>query len=156
MRILGKRTLGQNLQVLLVVFPGVGFISQFFLAHGETEAGKSIAIFVVKSFLVAFERGFVVFALEVKVAHLNIFQRLHRVPGMELLDAGNFNTLGDVEIFDGRRAAGMVLGVVLGWADIDSRIAAGAFLGLAIAGGSLFRGGLVRGILRQRNSRQQR
>src|SRR4029077_5413269 len=118
---LGKRTLRQNLQVLLVVFPGVGFISQFFLAHGETEAGQGIAVFVVKSFLIAFERGFVVLALEVKVAHLNIFQRLHRVPGMELLDAGDVNILWYVEIFNRRLAAGMALGIILGWADIDSR-----------------------------------
>ncbi len=70
MRILGKRTLRQNLQVLLVVFPGFGFISEFFLAYGETEAGKGVAIFVIKSFLIAFERGFVVFALEVNRARL--------------------------------------------------------------------------------------
>jgi len=44
----------------------------------------------------------------------------------------------DVEIFDGCRAAGMVLSVVFGRADIDSRIVTGAFLGLAIAGGRLF------------------
>src|SRR4029077_2687363 len=109
-----------------------------------------VAIFVIKSFLVAFERGFVVLALEVKVADLNVFQRLHRVPWMELLDAGNFNIVGDIEIFDGRRAVGMVLGVVFGRTDIDSRVAAGAFLRLAIAGGSLFRGGLVRGRLVRR------
>src|SRR6266478_6504257 len=75
---------------------------------------------------------------------------------MELLDAGNVNVLGDVEIRDGILAGGMVLGVVLGRADIDSCIAAGAFLGLATAGGGFIRGGLVRGILGQRKSRQQR
>src|ERR1035441_5442282 len=39
-RILGKRAFGQNLQVLLVVFSGFGFISEFFLAHGKTEADR--------------------------------------------------------------------------------------------------------------------
>jgi len=78
---------------------------------------------------------------------------------MEFLYArgvGGVRGVGDVETRDGILAAGMVLGVVLGWADVDSCIVAGAFLGLAIAGGGLVRGSLVRRILRQRNSRQQR
>src|SRR5208337_2965729 len=51
-RILSKRTVRQNLQILFVVFSGFGFISQFFLADGETEAGNGVVVFVVKSFLV--------------------------------------------------------------------------------------------------------
>src|SRR5271157_6062337 len=113
-RILGKRTFGQNLQVLLVVFLRVGFISQFFLAHGETEARERVAILIVESFLIALKSGFVVLALEVIIADLNVFQRLHRVPGMELLDAGGVRVVGDVETLDGRLASRMVLGVDLG------------------------------------------
>src|ERR1035441_2789734 len=64
-RILGKRTFGQNLQVLFVVFLRFGLISEFFLALGDTEAGNGVAILVVESFLVALERGFVVLSLEV-------------------------------------------------------------------------------------------
>ena len=129
-RILGKRTFGQNLQVLFVVFPGFGFIAQFFLAHGKTEAGNGVAILVVKSFLVAIERGFVVFALEVIIADLNVLQRLQRVPGMEFLYAGGVRVItgvGEAEARDGIFAGRMVLGIILGRADIDSRIVTGAF-----------------------------
>src|ERR1019366_9305033 len=162
-RILGKRAFRQNLQVLRVVFPGFGFISQFFLAHGETEAGDGVVVLVVKSFLVAIERGFVVLALEIIVADLTIFQRLHRVPGMELLHAGGLNVLRDVEVRDRSLAARMVLGVVLGRAGIDPCVVAGTLLigGLATLRGSFVRRSLVRTrliwrFLRQRKSRQQR
>src|SRR5258706_288500 len=158
--ILGKWTLRKNLEVLLVVFPRLGFISQFLLANGKTEAGQGVAILVVESFFVTFECGFVVLALEVEVPHLDVFQRLHRIPGMKLLNAGNFNVVGDVEIFDGCRAVRLGLGVVFRRADIDSSLAAGAFLSLAIAGGSPFRrrlgrGRFARGILCQRNGGQR-
>src|ERR1019366_1155223 len=56
-RIFGKRAFGQNLQVLLVVFPGFGFITEFFLALGKTEAGNGVVVFVVESVLVALERA---------------------------------------------------------------------------------------------------
>src|ERR1035438_3917064 len=101
-RILGKRAFGQNLQVLLVVFSGFGFISEFFLAHGETEAGNGVVVFVVESVLVALERAAIVLAPEVIIADLNVFHRLHRVPGMELLDAGGVGAVADLEIRDGR------------------------------------------------------
>ena len=51
--------------------------------------------------------------------------------------SGAVGGLGDVEIRDGILAVGMVLGVVLGRADVDSGIVAGAFLGLATAGAAL-------------------
>jgi len=63
-RILGKRAFGQNLQVLLVVFLRVGFISKLLLAHGKTEAGNGVIVFVVESFLVAVERGAIVLRLK--------------------------------------------------------------------------------------------
>src|SRR5271167_2083514 len=132
MCILSKRAFGQNLEVLLVVLPGFRFISKLLLAHGETEAGHGVAFLVIKSFLVAFKRSFVVFAPEIKIADPNIFLRLHRVPGVEFLYAGGVRSIRSLKIRGHILTAGMTLGVVPGRAGIDSRIAARAFLRIAI------------------------
>src|ERR1700689_1797895 len=124
-RVLGQRTFRQDLQVLFEVFPRLVFVSEFFLAFGDTEAGHGVIIFVVERFLVAFERGLVVLAFEVKISDLNIFRRLQRIPGMELLNASGVGITGN-KVLNGVLAGGMVLGIVLGRTQVDSRIAAGA------------------------------
>ena len=109
-----------------------------------------MAILIIERVLIASERRLIVLALEVKIAHLNILHRLQRIPGMEFLHARVVQIAVALEIRDRFLAGGVVLVVVLGRAEIDSRIAARALLGPAIR-----RGRLVRRILRKRNRRQQ-
>src|SRR5438105_4620809 len=61
-------------------------LPQLFLALGETKSSNCVVVFVVQGFLIAFQSRPIIFSLEVKVSHLNIFQRLMRIPRMELAD----------------------------------------------------------------------
>ena len=49
--------------------------TQVFLALGQTEAGHGVVVFVKERFLVPFQRGLVILALEVKITDLDIFRR---------------------------------------------------------------------------------
>src|ERR1700675_5078903 len=80
-RVFGERAFRQNLQILLVEFPGFLFVPEFLLADRQSETGDRIVVFPVERFLVAIERGAIVLALEVVVSNLYILHRLHGVPG---------------------------------------------------------------------------
>ena len=73
---------------------------------------------------VAVECGAIVLAVEVVVSHLDIFQRLHRIPGMDLLHIRVFGIILGFHVGHRGLAVGMALGIIFRRTDIDAGIAA--------------------------------
>src|ERR1700751_585793 len=131
--------MGQDFQIRLVIGLGLCGFSGFFLTLCQSEICYGVVGFVNQSFLVAFQRGAVVFPLVVEVADLDILGRFVRVPGLEVLHAAC--------VFSVHRrgtALGMLLGVICRRTEIDACVFAGTQFGLA-RGGAVFLLAFLRG-----------
>src|SRR2546423_8361291 len=133
MRFFGEWSFRKNLQVLLVILPRFGFVSDFLLTLRQAKTRDRVIVFVIERLFITLQRGLVILAIEIEVADFNIFHRFHRIPGMKLLHIDIFGTITFFDIRDRRLAVRMSLGVVFRRIYVDSSIAAGTLLGFAVA-----------------------
>src|ERR1700757_4998358 len=107
-RFSGERPVRQNFQVRLIGLAGFPSFAQLLLANADPECSHGVVILVVEGLAIAVERGAVVRSLEVKIANLDVFFRLVRIPRLELFDTADlisFMQAGRVFGFVQRRPA---------------------------------------------------
>src|SRR6185312_16097158 len=87
-RIARQRSMRHYLQIGLVVLDCILKAVEFFKTLSRTEVCNRVIRFVEQCFLIATERGLVIFLPEVKISHFDILHRLVRIPRMEFLHLG--------------------------------------------------------------------
>src|SRR5579864_889430 len=132
--------MGQDFQIRLVIGRGLCGFSGFFLTLCQSEICYGVVGFVNQSFLVAFQRGAVVFPLVVEVADLDILGRFVRVPSLKFLNVASRVS----SVHNCGTALGMLLGIIGRRAEIDACVFAGTQFGLA-RGGAVFLLAFLRG-----------
>src|SRR5580704_5498549 len=142
-RFSGRGPVRQDFQVRRIGLAGFLGFPQLLLANADPEGSDGVVILVVEGLAIAVERGAVVLPLEVKVAHLDVFFRLVRVPRLELLDTADlisFVQAGRVFGFMQRRPALRVRLGIIGRRTEVGRL----FLAGTLCAGTLCRIGLRR------------